>query len=380
MKLYVAGVNFNLDLFISTPLTAKQKTQQLINMFPALVDDAKAAMGDDAVVLIVLKEYEFTNTAIPNADKKEYLKKLVEAVKNYKNILLVPGSFAAYEELSLLSGDNKQKRLDKIKENYLKNLDNPSYQKADDIFLEDYSIAKHSVTNNTDGACLQNSTYAITAESKDKHKKSYGYHEYLKLPSDKQAKSIFYVGADNPIKEITVNNKKIKMGLSICREHHFITSKDREIKDNLPPLEVLVSASVTLDEDNLFGAVNVHMDKSSGLSIHINDAHPNASEITEVKAFSYHPYKNKDEFKSLKVEAPVTHFSHELNSQNKTSTQQKGDMEFMKGFLMKKQKTENQKHFKQTAKTPLLLHNEVKGKKVEPKYAGLRAGFLNLHK
>jgi len=298
MKIYVAGIH------LLPNGNHKSKTQVIINQLPDICNNAKKLMGKDVITIIVLQEYALTKTAIPNSEKKKCLKQLEEAAQKYNNVVLIPGSFSAYEKFSACV--NTEKRKAKIVENYTKNLENPEFAR-DPLFIQDFLQTKHKFTTDTldQSICLQNSAYILSSElnsKKIKHKKSFPFEEENKL--DNKNNYFYYLGADSEVKQVSINNKKIDIGLVICREHCLTPSKN--LKDNPPQIEVIVSASVTRKNNNLFGALNIHMDSNTGLSVLLNSKHSKINEIAEVKSFSYYPeVQHKEEISIQTFAMPI---------------------------------------------------------------------------
>lgn len=77
------------------------------------------------------------------------------------------------------------------------------------------------------------------------------------------------------------------IGLNICIESRYAPIK--AITDNPSSIEIIISASCEIQKHNLFGALNIHMDKEYGLTVLINEQHPKRSMIEAVKVFCYYP-------------------------------------------------------------------------------------------
>lgn len=313
MKIYVAGINTLENYsrknqnYIGKDLNYNKLTETIINKMNEIRNDAVNLMGDDVITILVLQEYAFTSKAIANKDKKICLDKLEKAVKNYKNFLFVPGTFAAYELFSEVQ--NPEKRKAKIVENYNKHLNNS--RRLDAKFMRDYSDAKNKFITDTlnQSICLQNSAYILSSDTNShriKHKKSYPWNEERLLSPVDQNKHLFYMGADSEVKNVSINNQQLDVGLTICREHVLVPSS--EVTNNPPPIQIIVSASVDRYEDNLYGAANIHMDFSDGLSVHINDQHPKLKNISEIKAYQYELDSNS------KKNIVITHFNKNIGS------------------------------------------------------------------
>ena len=116
-----------------------------------------------------------------------------------------------------------------------------------------------------------------------KHKKSYPYEEEERLSNQKNY--FFYIGADNPIKKLLIEGEEYDLDLRICRDD--VVKPTDEIKNNPPHFLVIVSASVNLIQNNLFGAINIHMDSSTNLHVSKNDKHPKSHAFSDIKSSCY---------------------------------------------------------------------------------------------
>src|SRR5262249_36882826 len=149
-----------------------------------------------------LQEYALTKMAISNNKKKKYLFQLHEAIKKYKNVILIPGSLASYERLSECSNIEKKKK--KVMDNYMKSY--PSFI-SDRNGNPEIIIDKHHTKayknalrlflpeNIGEGICLQNSAYILASshEKKLKHRKSSPFNEGDRLAMKERMNHFYYV-------------------------------------------------------------------------------------------------------------------------------------------------------------------------------------------
>src|SRR6185312_8567169 len=114
MKLFIAGIRIT-----NAPHNPLLKAQYIIDSLPQIIRDAKNTVGIDVVTMIVLSEYELTTNSITKQLKNDCLSLLHEAVKKYKNVILIPGSLSSYQQLSDYSNMEAKKK--KILDNYMNN-------------------------------------------------------------------------------------------------------------------------------------------------------------------------------------------------------------------------------------------------------------------
>jgi hypothetical protein len=301
MNFYIAAINFKNYSDLSFDVTTRIK--MISDRVPQIHKDAINEFGENAITLIVLHEGAVTPVAVPNKVKKECLNKLEKVIAQHKKMLLIPGSFLFYDKFSELPDLDERKR--KIMGNYLQNLDDPRY-KSELHFMEDFMKASGKIVGNkltNDTLCLQNSTYILGGDNNKKiikHKKSITVGEEKHIAGD----FLFYPGVGHFTKDVLIDNNFLEIGLNVCMEHNLRLND--ELRNNPPTLGVIVSASVKLKKENLFGALNIYMDETNGLSAYINDKHPKKDKIGKLKLYTYECTSNK------KIERPVIHFSNDV--------------------------------------------------------------------
>lgn len=288
MKLFIAGIRIT-----NAPHNPLLKAQYIIDSLPQIIRDAKNTVGIDVVTMIVLSEYELTTNSITNQLKNNCLRLLHEAVKKYKNVILIPGSLSSYQQLSDYSNMEAKKK--KILDNYMNHYPRFTINGRSNQFFIDRKYTKSyqdalqqlSAVNIGEKFCLQNSAYILFSDSNDilKHKKSSPFKEKTKVQTFQPSRYLYEIDKDNSIKFLTINGQPLGIHLIICREHCM--PMDNEIKSNPPTIEVVVSNTINTYKEFLYGAVNVHMDDSAGLKVYINKKHPKLSLFNAVKAGTY---------------------------------------------------------------------------------------------
>lgn len=298
MNVYIAGVAFD-RVFRELP---KISCDKLIKIIPEIVNEAKQELGENVITIIVLHEYAFMMKPINYALKQELLKKLYGTVRQFENLILIPGSFSVYREL--VNAPYKKKR---IENNY--------YQSQQ--FFRTCPEFRHEYTNFLskenqplyENMYMENCTYLLTDRNKIKHKKSYLSAERITLSPVNQDRSIFYmgnIGVDKPLKIVDLGNQLIDVAVLICREH-FIDAEIREkVEVKLPLIEVIISDWIRpgdVEKEAMRGALNIYMDSKNGLVVYFNTSHEKAHEINEVRAIYIKMNKCKIE---QKKDIPVT--------------------------------------------------------------------------
>ncbi len=283
MKVFVASIDC-WHFRDSNNLSVAEKTRLTIEQLAKIHADAKTELGEDAITLVVMQEYAFTPNAIPAAEKKSSLAALHAAVKKYNNMIFVPGSYATYDEYK-----DKTRRAVKT-EKLLANYRSLSQSKLVNCFEfrdEEADVLRRSKSGELKTSVfMQNCAYILTATSKFKHKKCAPFYETDKLEVNSW-KGIYYIGADHPVKEITINDKTFNLGLLICREHYSVESEVLTAKKFNPLIQVVISDTIPTQKNKLFGALNVHVDSDEGLMIFQNASHYQAKEISELKGYTY---------------------------------------------------------------------------------------------
>lgn len=293
-KIYVAGIS----LYEVTD-KIKMLTDELL---PSIYKNAVELMGNDVVIIVTLPEYELMDQdSFDSKKKKPILKLLSEKIGNYKNLILIPGSFFTYRKM--VDYPNLETIRNKIIGNYKKNGGIFNVLIANKFLDGAKALNDPELIPNI--YFLQNSTYILANNDKPiKYKKTKSNEDRL-LPLEVINYFIFDPGSNDKIKQVTINNKPLEIGLTICYEHRFKPAES--ITANPPLIEIIISASVKLKEEHLFGAVNIHIDEPDGLSIHINDQHPKKEMVGEISAFYYSFFSHSKKIK--KEEIGIKHFN-----------------------------------------------------------------------
>jgi len=316
MKLFIAGIRIT-----NAPHNPLLKAQYIIDSLPQIIRDAKNTVGIDVVTMIVLSEYELTTNSITKKLKNDCLRLLHEAVKKYKNVILIPGSLSSYQQLSDYSNMEAKKK--KILDNYMNNYPRFTINGRGNQFFIDrkytksYQDALHqlSAVNIGEKFCLQNSAYILSSDSNDilKHKKSSPFKEKTKVQTLQPSRYLYEIDKDNSIKFLTINSQQLGIHLIICREHCM--PMDNEIKSNPPAIEVVVSNTISTYKEFLYGAVNVHMDASAGLKVYINNKHPKLTLFNAIKAGTYIIHARVKT--PVKSNTTLTYFNSDFTSASK---------------------------------------------------------------
>lgn len=288
MKIYVAGIKIDRSHANQSTL---EKTRHVTNLLQTIQNDATTILGDDVVIVVILEEYALTPMAVPAEDKRASLALLQQAIGNFDQMMLIPGSYASYEKYK----DNRQQhKSEKLTLNYR---DIAASKLVPQTAYDDEIIEMNRMTRNNElanCAFLQNTAYILTAMEKHRHKKAAPFHESNKFPfafSD----HVYYIGNDDFIKHLTVHGNRIDTGLFICFEHSQIDNNALLLREPAPLLHTLVSASISMQTEKLIGALNIQMDKCSDLTVIKNQAHFRADEIEDVVANIYRTGSSKIE-------------------------------------------------------------------------------------
>lgn len=287
MKIYVAGIKIDHSHAGESTL---DKTRHVCELLPAIQEDAHTLMGDDAVIIVILEEYALTPEAIPAKDKRSSLELMQQAMCNFDQMVLIPGSYSSFEKFETDAA--QQHKLEKIKNNY-RDISLRQIVPADAYDDEIMALEKLSHNNKLSGCnYLKNTAYILTAMEKHRHVKSAPFYESSKFPYA-FTDHVYYIGHDDFIKHLNVNGKMIDAGLFICFEHKKIDHQALLLREQAPLLHTLVSATIDMKTEKLIGALNIQMDKCDGLVVVKNQAHVRADEIEEVAAYTYRTGSSK---------------------------------------------------------------------------------------
>lgn len=323
MKFYIAGVSISPQL---KDFNFRYKAALVKNFIKEINIDAKAEFGTEEVTIIIaLQEYAFTQKAMPTAAKKEFLELLSQTVKQFNNIILVPGSISSYQALK--DYPDPEKKIAKILSGYSHYDKDPSFEDDDEYQenkkqaltrVQQYQTKVKSV-GSSDEISLQHSAYLLAnihgSFFKFKHSKSRPIDELHKL--DKNAdKGIYQMVVQDPIKKIKIDPHNLDIRVTICREHVYLKPT------HFPFLEIFISDPEDYQTQFLYGALNICMDSWAGLNVLIMNNHPKASLITKVIAAEYRVSGLND---ISKVEDKVKEFSsphlpNEQSNQNNTQS------------------------------------------------------------
>lgn len=280
MKIYVAGIRFA-GKYASK--STAFKTRKLIAMLKDVMIDANQVYGENCLVVVALHEYALVEAAIAVEEKDASLATLQACMRNYPNLILIPGSYAVTQRL--VDNERGRRKQYKITQTYSGLFAHSEYS-TDKQFLEEKAAYQlYLDTGRIDKKIiLQNSAYVLTANEKVKHKKSFPYDERDKLLG--KHKGVLAIGDVCPVKKISAGGYELLLGIVVCREH-LSQVNIGELKKNPPFIEVVISDSVNIETENLYGALNIHMDSFSGLEIYLNSGHKCVGFIEAVTGKDY---------------------------------------------------------------------------------------------
>lgn len=243
--------------------------------------------------------------------KNQLLQLLQEAVKPYHNLILIPGSFLAYKKISEYK--NKSDKIRKLDNNYAALFNNPKFREYDPFFSKEERQFRQIISSPEldNFLCLQNATYTLTSQMKLKHKKTATWYERLKLDYI-SPKSFFDIGVDDPKKDVIFANHKYKIATIICSEHHDNYYTNPLLDADHPIIQIIISNPTDINNNCLYGAINIHMDAISGLNIYINDSDTRMREIEDVVGTQYRVTENSSEVDIINI--PSKHFNKIFSS------------------------------------------------------------------
>lgn len=280
MNIFVAGIKLSDS---NKEKSVAYNTRKLVKLLVEIMQDAHEACGDDCLVVVALPEYAFTKAAVTIEEKNASLYVLQNAVRQYPKLVLIPGSYAATQRL--VDNQKGQAKKNKITRNYATLFVKSEYAK-DKHFQDEEAAFKNYLDSGMIGSklLLQNAAYVLTAEDKIKHHKSFPFYERDKLLG--KHKGVLAIGDIEPVHLVRAAGMEFQLGLVVCREHTSFCNIE-SLSKNPPFIQAIISDSVDLDENNLFGALNIHMDSFLGLGLFLNTAHSAARCIDDLKAKEY---------------------------------------------------------------------------------------------
>ena len=255
MKYYIAGIHFG---FHTDTLPLKEKIDYIIKMLKKISDDA-AEYDKETSIIVLLHEYALTPDAITSEDKKACMNILTNEMKKYSNILFVPGSFATYKKSSEIKKEALSKKMETIRSNYLKAYQKTPYKKLKEIYTE-YLRCNSILANGGNVNYIKNHINYITSSNTGKHYKQFPYNETNRMPKELQKNCIYHIKNDEPIRDIMMNENAIPTKLTICAEHNSVSDNMRFCYHNKAYIEIIISNTVNINSNNLFGAININMD------------------------------------------------------------------------------------------------------------------------
>ena len=278
MKILVAGISLNNNLI---HLPAQKICEEIIKLFPRIVNRACDCLGEEAVVMIVLYEYALTKWAITKEEKDDCLKILSNAIKPYPQVILIPGSFAFYQEFA-----HDSAKMQKIRKTY------QVLTGISDIKMDrEFSCEKINLLENlmhespTQIKCLANTTYIMQHNKVTQHRKCFPWQERERLGMVK-GHSIFNIGPGALLKKIDLQGESIDVGILICRELVPSEMISNVLKAS-PLFQIAISNFIGNEPHKFHGALNIHMDKKDKLTVFVNTQHVRINSIEQVLAVHY---------------------------------------------------------------------------------------------
>ena len=293
MRIYVAGIHFAPE---HQKLSTAEKTRMTVEMLKTIHRDAHKRHGEVTVV-VLMQEYALNpflmdglddqpcGVSVPLAEVKESVAILREALKSYKDMILVPGSYSSLEEFN--DEERRLVKTERVLSNHTLLQSKPNNLGQRVYIVKERRRVENFQSRKTLSNCdlQRNEAYILTAQSKAKRHNSVPYFEEKKL-ANKGANSFFYIGEANPVRDVKVNGSNVDVGVLMCVEQHIIELHETEHKDG-PTFEVVVSDTTTLNRDNLFGAINMQMDSKKGLRVLINFNHCQYKGFSDVSGYLY---------------------------------------------------------------------------------------------
>lgn len=287
MRVYIAGIRIAPEHEV---LSLADKVHCISVLLGTIHEDAmRKTQGDEdnTLIFVVMCEYALTPLdAIPHEEWETALAVLSEIVKNYKNMILIPGTSSSFENLQ---GEERiREESATLLENYREITTHPNLSTCDMSKAAGADLHRKLASQPDIGKYifLRNCAYVLTSKGIVEKNKSLPYLEYKKLPNDED-NSIFYVGKSNPIVRVATECGNYNIGVLICIEHNLLKLPADTTQDNVPIFQVIVSASVELNLELLFAALSIQMDSNDHLKVAINDNHSHADQLADVHCFIY---------------------------------------------------------------------------------------------
>lgn len=320
MQIYIAGIEFDSDIIFPD-----DKVEKVISHLNVINEKAKKELGSDVIIFVVLNEYSITSIPVSEKIYQKLLLSLKKAIKRYPNMVLVPGSFSSIESFADYE-KNKNKIIDTKLKSIKRKFKNTSFF-LDKIDIEDFCLNEHKsqfkniyndyFLNKNDSSffkknnfLIKNISCFITGDHVIKYKKSFPCDEFKQVSHKKREHCVFNIGDHDIIKEIYINGHAVNAGINICYDAYYL---NRDHINDYPLVHVIVSASVTINQNNLLGALTIHMDKEGSLSVYINDLHPDRGKINAFAAGLFKLSCHNVNYQSVVANA------RNLNSDNHTN-------------------------------------------------------------
>jgi hypothetical protein len=235
-------------------------------------------------------EYALTsNGAIPYHELHAGLAAMQEAVRNFPNMILVPGSIASFEEIEC------EKRLRQKSQTLLENHDK---LRSDPNIADRWMIVKartdwqDKTTHENElkvDILLRNCFYVMTLNGMAKRHNSVPFFEY-KMLKHRESESLFYIGHSDPVLKINTSRGEFNLAVLFCVEQKILKLKGGTRYPDTPIVQVVSSDTVDMDHDNIFSALCIQMDSKhglNGLKVVMNYNHCQAHQIDDVLCFVY---------------------------------------------------------------------------------------------
>jgi hypothetical protein len=261
----------------------------LQTMIPDIVKKAREEQGDEVITLILMHEYALGGkTGIPKEETKRYLAELNQLIHEYENVLLIPGTIVSTTVIQPDEKDRIERKNIKLQERYQESSSkyhihadrqlSPSFQDEQAKFME-------SLGKETEKAFLQNTAYLLFKNENHSSRTKIMKHRKAR-PTYETAihiGCIYNQGKEEYVYNVKLKNASLDLGVLICLEKRDI-SWNESLKKNPPMIELVLSNTISINENQMYGALNIHVDNFDYITnVYFNPKHPRFKEIEEIK-------------------------------------------------------------------------------------------------
>ncbi|KTD48190.1 hypothetical protein Lqui_2001 [Legionella quinlivanii] len=277
MKFYICAIRP-----YKNSLNPSDFVSSLINLIPSITTQAKEELGEDVITVIATYEYAIGGKkGITKQEKTNYLAKLQEAVKTVPNLLVIPGTIATLTDISSNDIERITKKEQKLAIKYdetrrkYEAFEFPTEEGC--FYKERYKFLKNQ-NQPGDKKYLGNIAHAFVGNKEIKHKKNRPIFETRLHPE-----RIYNLGREEYFYDVNLAGNNMEMGILICAEQNDNDLR-KLMEERAPFLEVVLSNGTGFIPDNMFGALNLHVDVDTSCSgCCIGKAHRLARNIETVE-------------------------------------------------------------------------------------------------